>query len=320
MSNNRRMFALLALSLLALLAFASWKYKVLQLGYYWWSMLNIPVAESAHGIWLPNYQVRIEAKPINGVEENVSGLTFNPVTGTLFSVTNKKHEILELDTAGHLLRTIPLAGAGDPEGITHVRGDLFILADELGHQLYWVRIGPATEKVDLAGAPRLGLAIDLKKNLGFEGVSWDHQGQRLFVAKEKSPLRVFEISGLAPLIAEPGTATPLNLQIKEWLSPKARKLFMTDLSSLTFHEPTGHLLLLSHESKVLVEYRYDGTPVSILPMWAGLHGLSAFVPQAEGVALGNDGALYVISEPNLFYRFERTDAPSWVQVSPAPTF
>jgi uncharacterized protein YjiK len=69
-----------------------------------------------------------------------------------------------------------------------------------------------------------------------------------------------------------------------------------------------------------VEYRYDGTPVSILPMWAGLHGLSAFVPQAEGVALGNDGALYVISEPNLFYRFERTDAPSWVQVSPAPTF
>lgn len=309
MTNNRHIVALLALLMLVLIAFASWKYKVLQLGYYWWHMRNAPLTESVQGIWLPNYRVGIEAKQVSGVKENLSGLTFNPVTGTLFSVTNRKHEILELDTDGQLLRTIPLTGAGDPEGITHVTDDLFILADEIGHQLYWVHIGKATQQIDLARVPRLGLAIDLEKNLGFEGVSWDHHDQRLFVVKEKSPLRVFEISGLTPLITEPGQARPLNLQIKEWLSPKARNLFMTDLSSLTFHERTGHLLLLSHESKVIVEYRYDGTPVSMLPMWAGFHGLKASIPQAEGVALGENGHLFVISEPNLFYRFERISAP-----------
>jgi uncharacterized protein YjiK len=35
------------------------------------------------------------------------------------------------------------------------------------------------------------------------------------------------------------------------------------------------------------------------------------VPQAEGIAMGPDGSLYLISEPNLFYRFERTRPASW---------
>jgi uncharacterized protein YjiK len=305
--KNRHRAVLLVLLLLGLLALASWKYKVLPLAYYWWSMSGAPVTLIEQSLWLPHYRASIEGKPIKGVAENVSGLTFSKATGTLFSVTNKQHQILELDTSGVLLRTITLLGASDPEGISHVRDDLFVLADEKDHQLYWVRIGATTQSIDLTGVARLGLAIDLKNNLGFEGVSWDYAGQRLFVVKEKSPLRVFEISGLAQLLA--GSTAPMNLQITEWLSPKARGLFMTDLSSLTYHEKTGHLLLLSHESKVIVEYQYDGTPVSLLPMWAGFHGLTAFVPQAEGVALGADGALFVISEPNLFYRFDREPKP-----------
>ena len=80
---------------------------------------------------------------------------------------------------------------------------------------------------------------------------------------------------------------------------------MSDLSSLTLHEPTSHLLLLSDESALVVEYAADGRPISLMPLWRGFHGLQRKVPQPEGLAVGPDGAIYVVSEPNLFYRFER---------------
>ncbi|MFP5340066.1 MAG: SdiA-regulated domain-containing protein, partial [Gammaproteobacteria bacterium] len=35
------------------------------------------------------------------------------------------------------------------------------------------------------------------------------------------------------------------------------------------------------------------------------HGLERDVPQAEGMAMGPDGTLYLVSEPNLFYVFRK---------------
>ena len=98
------------------------------------------------------------------------------------------------------------------------------------------------------------------------------------------------------------------MRISEVKSPHSPKLFVNDLSSLTLHEASGHLLLLSDRSKLVVEYDADGNPISMLPLWRGFRGLKASVPQAEGVALDSDGRLYIVSEPNLFYRFVATEA------------
>ena len=35
------------------------------------------------------------------------------------------------------------------------------------------------------------------------------------------------------------------------------------------------------------------------------HGLKRGVPQAEGLAIDDQGVLYLVSEPNLFYRFAK---------------
>jgi uncharacterized protein YjiK len=206
---------------------------------------------------------------------------------------------------------LPIEGIRDLEGISHVRGERYVLADELDHQLHWVEIGPHTTTLDVTRTPRLVLAIDLVKNLGFEGVSWDDTRERLFVVKEKSPMRVIEITGIAGFFSGEGVLP----RIQEWKSSTSMTLFMTDLSSLTLHEPTGNMLLLSHESHLVAEYSPDGTPVSFLPLRKGWHGLRKTVPQAEGIAMDTGGALYILSEPNLFYRFERTPAPRWAAQS-----
>jgi uncharacterized protein YjiK len=278
-----------------------WYFKVLALGYYWLSTTINAAQWEGSSLWLPGYRVAVEARPIEGLTRNASGLTFNTDTGTLFTVINRPPQIAELTTEGRLLRVIEIDGAKDPEGITYVQGDTYVISDEVSHSMYWVQIGPDTRRVSVNGTSSLGISIDSVHNSSFEGVSWDSVQDRLFVVKEKLPLRVLVIKGLDVF----NESTGFNIDISEWKSSSAASLFMSDLSSLTLHEPTGHLLLLSDESALVVEYAPDGQPISMLPLWRGFNGLQRKVPQPEGLAVGPDNAIYVLSEPNLFYRFER---------------
>jgi len=287
--------------LLALGIGVAWHFKLASLMYYLAIAGGIDAKSLEPQLGLSNYSVSIQALPIQGVERNLSGLTFNASTGTLFSVINRPPKVVELSLDGRLLREIPIIGAIDPEGITHVSGKFFVITEEDSQQIFRVQIDQQTRVIQKSEMPRLGLAIDFLENLGFEGVSWDAKNKRLFVSKEKAPLRIIEISGLMEAFEGQGV---LNLQIKEWKSPKAATLFMTDISSVSFHEKTGTLLILSDESAVIVEYAADGRPLGILPMWTGRHGLTRGVPQAEGLAVGPGGEIFIVSEPNLFYRFD----------------
>jgi len=292
--------ALLA-GLAAVLLASAWYSGWLALIYY---HLTIPAAASGatDRLGLEGFRVGIEARPLEGIADDASGLTYHPGRKTLFTVLNQPAQIVELDTGGRVLRRIPVRGGRDLEGITHVAGDYFVIADEESHQLYRVVVDEGTREIDVAAAPRFGLAFGTgkRKNVGYEGVSWDHAKDRLWVAKEKDPIRVFAISGLRDLL----TSGRFDLQIDEWSPAGSARLLMTDLSSLSYHEPTGHLLLLSDESRLLVEFDEDGYPVGQLALRRGWHGLQRTVPQAEGVAVGAGGEVYVLSEPNLFYRFD----------------
>ncbi len=284
-------------------------FKLPSLGYYWATTRWDAGAWLGRSVGLRDYRVAVEGLPVQGLSRNASGLTFNPETGTLFTVINRPPQVAELSTDGRLLRLIELDGVKDPEGITYVEGDTYVISDEDSHSLYWVRIDPGDQRLSVRGKPSLTLGIDVVDNASFEGVSWDSVQNRLFVVKEKLPLRVLVVTGLDVFQRERG----FNLAISEWKSSTAASLFMSDLSSLTLHEPTGHLLLLSDESAMVVDYSAEGEPVDILPLWRGFHGLKRKVPQPEGLAIGDNGAVYVLSEPNLFYRFEPPGMPWWIK-------
>ncbi len=283
-------------------------FKLIPLTWYWFATSSQEAEWAEKGLWLPGYRVGIEAKPLAGIDDNASGLTYSAATGTLFSVINRPPQVVELSTEGDVLRILPIEGLRDPEGITHVGEDLFIIADERENQLHWVRIRPRDRGISVVSGPRFALGTGMMGNVGMEGVTWDHAGGQLFFVKEKFPLRIIQMTGLAELL----DGGELNLSMREWKSWLDPSLFMSDLSSLSFHEPTGNLLVLSDESALLVEYAPDGQPVSIMPLWPGAHGLSRRVPQAEGVTVGPEGEIFILSEPNLFYRFERQSPAPWL--------
>jgi uncharacterized protein YjiK len=82
-------------------------------------------------------------------------------------------------------------------------------------------------------------------------------------------------------------------------------MFVRDLSSLQYDERSGHLLALSDESRLILELDVGGRPLSTMSISGGRQGLKKTVPQAEGIAMDDDGTLYLVSEPNLFYVFKK---------------
>ncbi|PTQ73186.1 SdiA-regulated domain-containing protein [Pseudomonas sp. GV071] len=251
---------------------------------------------------LPSYQVDIEGRAI-GEETNVSALSFDPERNTLVSVTNQRPHFLELSLDGELLRSIPLQGFKDPEAIEYISPGVYIIVEERRRRLTEVHINDATTLIDIddpANAHQLDLSSVGEENKGFEGLAFDAANQRLFIAKERDPMRIFEVSGF--MQHGPG---PLRLQVRT--DPERdQRLFLTDLSSLYYDSATQHLWALSDESKMVIELDQNGQPLSSLNLRAGNLGLKADIPQAEGMAMGSNGDLYLVSEPNLFYRFKRT--------------
>lgn len=250
-------------------------------------------------LWLADYRVAVEGRVIEGLSDDISALTFDPDRRTLFTVTNQNAELIELSLTGTVLRRIPLHGFGDPEAVEYIRRDTYVISDERQQRLFKVRLTEGTQRLDAADSEQFALGIGRNGNKGFEGLAYDPDGKRLFVAKERDPLRIYEIHGFP---REPGT--PMAVEVIDRPS-RDHRLFVRDLSSLQYDRRTGHLLALSDESRLVVEIDTGGHPVSTLSLRRGRHGLKHDVPQAEGVAMDDAGNLYVVSEPNLFYVFRK---------------
>lgn len=250
---------------------------------------------------LPHYQVSIDAKPVNGIADNLSGLAFNPETKTLFAVTNRPPQIAELSTDGRLLRLVPLQGARDPEGIAHIQGDWFAIADERSNCIHWVQFGQGVTEVSLQDSPYVQLGDIALKNFALEGLGWDAKRQQLVAVTEKWPMQVLLVD--APLSKlKPGR---VDAKVSTWEVRELEGLPSTDLAAVEVDPRSGNLLLLGEESSVLYEYSRAGDLLSVMPLWADMSGLTETIPQPEGLTMDPAGNIYIVSEPNLFYKFER---------------
>lgn len=290
----------LLLSALLLAAVAAQQFRLFERGWFVLQEWRHAAEWRDKSIWLPDYVATLQAQPIVGLEDDVSALTYDPDRRSLFTVTNQQPRIVELSLDGRILRQVPLVGFGDPEAIEYISPDLYVITDERLQRLVKVRLTESTPYIDAADSQQLSLGIGLNGNKGFEGLAYDRQGQRLFVAKERDPVSIYEIHGF------PHTNPDKPFAVHVVDDPKRdARLFVRDLSSLQYDERSGHLLALSDESRLVLELNADGKPISGLSLLGGQQGLKKGVPQAEGLAMDDAGTLYLVSEPNLFYVFKK---------------
>ncbi|WP_454836416.1 SdiA-regulated domain-containing protein [Pseudomonas lini] len=266
----------------------------------WFNVQALWQPMNAQSIGLDQYQVAIEAQVIDGLDDDVSALTFDPVRKSLFTVTNKNAELIELSLEGKILRRVALIGFGDPEAVEFISADTYVITDEREQRLIKIHLEKDTTFLDAADAEQITLGVHMSGNKGFEGLAYDSVGKRLFVAKERDPMLIYEVQGFPHYNPEKSYAVHVVNNPK-----RDAGMFVRDLSSLQYDERSGHLLALSDESRLILELDVDGRPLTTLSLSKGRQGLQKTVPQAEGIAMDDDGTLYLVSEPNLFYVFKK---------------
>ncbi|MDI2592585.1 SdiA-regulated domain-containing protein [Pseudomonas sp. N3-W] len=266
----------------------------------WFNLHTLWQPVNVQSIALDQYQVSVEARVIEGLNKDVSALTYDPVRKSLFTVTNKNAELIELSLDGKILRRVALIGFGDAEAVEFISADTYVVSDEHQQRLIKIHLEEGTTFLDAAEAEQMTLGVHAGGNKGFEGLAYDSVGKRLFVAKERDPMLVYEVQGF------PHYNPEKSYSVHVINNPKRDAgMFVRDLSSLQYDERSGHLMALSDESRLILELDIDGRPLSTMSLSKGRQGLQKTVPQAEGIAMDDEGTLYLVSEPNLFYVFKK---------------
>lgn len=268
---------------------------------HWSQRISPPAAAPQHAataaISLQDYEVVIDAKPIPGAAE-LSGITYDFDRDRLLAVSNDgPAEVVALSRNGDVLERYRLEGFDDTEAIAYMGNGRVAIANETLQRLNFVDLPAQSGTIDAKGSPFLTLGLNMHRgNKGFEGLAYDAADDRVFIVKERDPRQLFEVGGVA---ASLGGRLQLALQDHtDWID---RDVSTGDLADVTFDPKTGHLVLLSEESKELVELDAEGRLVSSRPLAGRRSGLAHDAPSPEGVTMDADGNLYIVSEPNLFY-------------------
>ena len=259
-------------------------------------MLSQALGLAEESLHLEQYTLAQGPVVIEGVSQNASGLTYHAGRDSLFVVLDSPERVVELNLDGSLKRKINLNKFDDTEGIVWLGENRFAVAEEARGNIVLVEFEPKDGGVSWKKATKLNTEIQGNATNGLEGIAYDPLAKRYFVAREKRSPAVLKIIPPKPESDAAPTAILMSLAGRG----------LRDISGLHYDAKRKRLLILSHESACVVETNQYGIESSRLLLRGGKSGLNRTIFKAEGIALDNRGRLYVISEPNLLYVFQKT--------------
>ncbi|EAY7488236.1 hypothetical protein AC202_02475, partial [Salmonella enterica] len=232
--------------------------------------LILKYGDKPSALALSSYKAVIQQKPVAGVESNLSGLTYSAEDRMLFAVINNPPELVWLTTEGQLVGRMPLQGIHDPESIAWSGGNQFQIGSEKDGAVYKTQVDIQRGTMQIISMVKLE-GYDKAKNKGLEGTAWDAKNERLYAAKERKPIMIKEVE-----MSKNGITRAL---------PSAITASVSDVSGLEYHAPTDSLLVLSDESKMILEVSSEWRVRDRLFLTAEWSGLRDDIPQPEGIAM-----------------------------------
>lgn len=213
------------------------------------------------------------------IAQNLSGVTWNPHTGTLFAVTNSPQAIYELTPGGRVLRRIALQGFSDTEDIAFIMDDRFAVVEERRGMVRLLRIGPGTTLVRTEDCRTIDLGSRHEDNKGFESLFYDPLSRCLLTMRETPPYGLVSVPLDADGESPSPSITPLQTDV-------------ADVAALG-RDSSGDLWILSEASSCLARLDHGGRERYRIRIEPGTLPL-----EPEGLTFGTDGRVYVVGEPN----------------------
>jgi len=261
-------------------------------------MISTTIWAQTQNVSLCNYQLEGNYPTNLSIPNNLSGVTYNSETQTLFMVRNGPEIIYETTLQGAILRTITLTGFDDTEGIVHISGSRFAVTEEKRGRITFIDILANTTNINYVNADYVKLPDSFgpwnsSQNKGLEGVSYNPEFDQIHTVKEIKDYYAFNKSVTFPTTLNTGntfevcntTSDPFNLSDFAGIHH----------IGLTYNQNT-EVLLLSEQSKKLVHLDANCTELGSLSLFD--------MNQPEGVTMDGDGNIYVVGEPNQLSMFK----------------
>ena len=217
-------------------------------GCLWFSTVSSATTKNSD-LWDLNHYLLSKTLAINGIEDNLSGITYHPDSGNLYGIINNPEQIVVISKKGQLLRKIDLIGFSDTESIDYVDGNRFIISEERQQAISFVDILETTKEVHYSDVKSLALLPPEKANKGIEGIAFSPRHGVFFV--QEMPARIMHF------------ALENEKQTNQFDVLKNLRLEVGDLSGLTLLQgQEERLLVLSDDSHSLHIIDLAGQEVS----------------------------------------------------------
>ena len=244
-----------------------------------------PLHAQSAAFRLDVYAKTLDVQIAGGGLSGISGITFEPVGKTLYTVCDNGRVVYEIGLDGTYVREITLEGFNDVEGIAFQSGRYFLIAEEQRANIVRVEIpAEGAGPVQRTGGELLSIANNLG-NTGVEDVAWCTSQGTAYAVTEKNPKTLYRIacdeSGV-PLAAY--ADDPFSI---EDTPDDAAGLFVCS---------DGTFIVCNQEENRLIRYSTQGERLSELFL-----GMT----QPEGVTIDEEtGVMYVAGEPGQLCVFE----------------
>ena len=236
----------------------------------------------------------------NLLAAEVSAVTYNPDTDTLFIVGDNGTAISQISKTGQLIDTMTLPADAskpqgtyfyDPESIAYIGGGQFVIVEERYRQASVLTYKGGTT-LDVSGVKTVKLGTTVG-NIGIEGITFDPLTGGYIAVKEKTPMGIFQTTiDFNAGTASNGSASTEN-STNLFDPALAGVVDFGDISALSNRLASTapdykHLIVLSQESGRILKMDRSGKIFGSLDI--------ELAAQHEGITFDKDLNMYVTNE------------------------
>lgn len=255
-------------------------------------------ASAQTSINLASYQVTgtYSLDTLGGMGLEASAVTYARDRGTLFFVGDEGTGVVEISLTGQTLSSMAFSAwpstttHRDAEGLTYLGNGVLVVGEERLQDAFRFSY-VANGSVDLSTSAWASVSNYTYNNLGMEGLSYDPRDGSFVAVKQDNNQVLF--SGTLNFAVGGGTSNITELfngASLFGLNSLSDVQTLSPIDALTGTAAANNLLVLSLDSKKLVEIDRSGNVLSFLD----LSGLTT--QPIEGVTVDENGTIYLVAE------------------------